>query len=149
MANSPLAIANYSVTPDWFFTPYWLYLCSLGFILLQLYLGGLGWHILVQRLTQFNSTRNNLKVWCATNQSRRIPGGIWYIANRAIMYDHSNQGGIKRAISAASGLELIFILISGALIALISLPFWVIPSESIFNAYTWLFLILILPRNRF
>jgi hypothetical protein len=137
-----LAYSNQELllTLEWRLAPLWLLPMSF-FIALKLVLGGWGWHLLVRQSTQFNIPRHNIKVWWASNLSRRIPGGIWYIASRAGMYDEHAVS--KRAISATSVLELVFIVTSGAIVALTTSPFWVISRESTLTTYSWLLLILI------
>ena len=137
-----LAYTNQELLLDlqWQLAPWWL-LPTFSFITLKLLLGGWGWHLLVRQTTQFNHPRHNVKVWWLSNLSRRIPGGIWYIASRAGMYE--TQAISKRAISATSVLELVFIVTSGAMVVLATSPFWVIARESTLTTYSWLLLILI------
>lgn len=125
---------------DWQFAPVWL-LPTAVVIGLKLLLGGFGWHLLVYKTTGLNAPRYNLKVWWAANMARRIPGGIWYIASRAAMYD--DYAVNKRTISAASVLELVVILTSGAITVIITSPFWVITREKILQSYDWALLLLI------
>lgn len=125
---------------EWEWSPIWL-LPTAVIMFIKLLLGGLGWHFLLLKGARLNEPRYNVKVWWAANMARRIPGGIWYIASRATMYDRF--GIHKRTISALSVLELIIILTSGGITLLISSPLWVITREELLGSYDWLLFSLI------
>lgn len=125
---------------EWQFSPIWL-IPTIFIMTLTNALGAVGWHILVYKTTHINALRHNLKVWWSSNLTRRLPGGIWYIASRTAMYDTHQVS--KRSISATSVLELVVILTSGAMVVLITSPFWVITRENNLLEYDWLLWLLI------
>ncbi len=92
------------------------------FLLVLLFLlSGSIWHWIVNRLTGFDNLLNNLQFWAYANLSKRLPTPIWYMGNRAILYE---KWGIRKLkILLASSLELVLIIVSGTIILLLSLPF--------------------------
>ena len=99
----------------------WLFFC------IDLLIALWGWHTIVAKFTQFSNFRQSSKIVLHANLARRIPGTIWYIASRAVLYE--THGIKKRIISMLGGLELILFVSSGIIISLLSLPFWEIPIE--------------------
>ena len=87
---------------------------SLLFYSLNLAVVVYGWGQLVDQLGgQPLTYRQHLRVYAATNLSRRLPGSFWYIAGRAVQY---NQLAIPAKItSLASILEYVFLAISASL----------------------------------
>jgi hypothetical protein len=62
-------------------------------------------------------------VYCYANLARRIPGPFWYVVGRAYLYRREGVGLVP--VSAASGLELVLIVLSGLVsYALLSLGRW-------------------------
>lgn len=100
------------------------------------------WHLLVVRLANYNNLYLTVKIILSANLARRIPGMVWYIASRAVLYEE--VGVSKTKISLLSGLELAFFLISGVVTTLITLPFWT-ETQNIFNEFSqiWLFLVIL------
>lgn len=80
------------------------------------------WHLLIKQIANYNDWWVSTKIVLYANLARRIPGTVWYIASRALMYE--KVGISKTSTSLLSALEMILFLISGSLVALISLPFW-------------------------
>lgn len=84
-----------------------------------------GWHTLVKKLTTLDSFRINTKINLYSNLARRIPGGIWYVASRAALYE---QNGVsKRKTALLSALEITFFISSGVVVSLFSLALWELP----------------------
>lgn len=127
---------------EWHIQPPWLLLATV-MVLISMFLGGWAWHLVAKRMAGVGNGRLNLKIWWYSNLAKRIPGVVWYIASRAILYE---QAGIsKRTISLLSGLELTLIFISGILTTLLTLPFWVLPAEITQSlSRAWFLLILLL-----
>ncbi|MEM9775018.1 MAG: hypothetical protein AAF902_10585 [Chloroflexota bacterium] len=97
---------------------------AIGFLILvvDMLVGALCWHSIVSKMTGFDQIQQNIKIWLFSNLARRIPTPIWYIASRSIMYKKINVS--ERATSLASGLEFVLILCAGAILSLVTLPFW-------------------------
>ncbi|MBE7532910.1 MAG: hypothetical protein HND44_10840 [Chloroflexi bacterium] len=131
------------ITYHWQVRPHWL-LYAFIFMSFDLLLGAYAWHLLMTRLGPYNNRRHNFKFWLYANLARRLPGPVWHIASRAVLYEE--KGISKTVTSMTSGLELAIILVSGAVTFFLVLPFWVIPDSvrSQLNQ-SWLLLIILLP----
>jgi uncharacterized membrane protein YbhN (UPF0104 family) len=81
-----------------------------------------GWAQLVNQLCdQHISYRDHLRVYAATNLSKRLPGSFWYIAGRAVQY---NRLAISAGMtSLASILEYILFGLSSITVSLVLFPF--------------------------
>lgn len=109
---------------NWQFRPLyivWTIVC----VIATFGLTALTWHVLVARFLPQTTLRINVKHWAYANFARRLPGPLFYIASRAALYEQ--QGIAKTQISLISALELVLILVSGALLSLLTAPFWVLP----------------------
>lgn len=118
-----VVIANWDTLKNyhWQLQPIWL-LYALLFMMVDLFLGAWGWHLLTARLANYDNHRKNIKIWWYANLGRRMPGTVWYIAGRAALYE---QVGVRKlTVAVLSGLELALILLSGIVVTLFSLPFW-------------------------
>jgi hypothetical protein len=131
-------------TFDWRIRPSWIAYGTAALVL-DLFLGAVGWHWLVARLTEQRRFRTNLKFWCYANLARRIPGPIWYIGSRAVLYE--TAGLPKATTSLLSALELVMILVSGIALFLLTLPFWVLPAAVRQQLHSSWFLLLIVPAS--
>lgn len=105
----------------WQFRPLYL-LLTLLCVFATFALTALTWHAIVVRFLPQTTLRLNVKYWAYSNFARRIPGTLWYIASRAALYER--HGVSKAAVALLSGLELALILVSGAIVSLATLPFW-------------------------
>ncbi len=110
-------LANYA----WEIRPEWLLYGIIAFFV-DFFLVIWIWHLLVARLANYNNLHRTVKIYLQANLSRRIPGMVWYIASRALLYQ--GAGVSKTQISLLSGLELAFFMISGFVTTLLTLPFW-------------------------
>lgn len=111
---------------EWRLSPIWLGYAVLAFIvdfLVSLW----AWHALVSQLTGFRNFFRSTKIVLASNLARRMPGGIWYIASRAVLYEE--EGIRKRRTSIVSALEMAFFFISSIVTVLAMLPFWSLPER--------------------
>jgi len=73
-----------------------------------------GWHLIMSHLHGQDTFLTNLKIYVYTLAARRIPGTLWYIAGRAILYERC--GVPKRVTSLASGVEVILSVVSGLIV---------------------------------
>lgn len=74
----------------------------------------LGWHLVMRHLGGPDDFILNLKIYVYTLAGRRLPGTLWYIAGRAVLY--KRLGVSRRASSLASGIEVILSIVSGSII---------------------------------
>ncbi|MEZ4510984.1 MAG: hypothetical protein R3C62_03840 [Chloroflexota bacterium] len=131
-------------TYEWHIQPYWLLIATLV-MFGSMFLGGWAWHLVAKRMAGVENGRLNLKIWWYANLAKRIPGVVWYIASRAILYE---QAGVsKRTTSLLSGLELALIFVSGIITTLLTLPFWILPTEITENLGRAWFLLILLPLS--
>lgn len=108
-------------TYPWQIRPDWLLYAMIAFFV-DFFLVIWIWHLLVARLAQYDNLYRTVKIYLHANLSRRIPGMVWYIASRAVLYQ--DVGVSKTQISLLSGLELAFFMISGFVTTLLTVPFW-------------------------
>jgi hypothetical protein len=131
---------------EWELRPEWL-AYSLIFFLLDLLLSLWVWHLLVSRLANYSNLRQSSRIVLRSNLARRVPGAVWYIANRAVLYQE--VGVSKTAVSLLSALELAFFIISGILTTLLTLPFWILPGDILSEISAAWWLLLLLPAGAF
>lgn len=129
-------------TYEWQIRPVWIGY-GLIFLAIDLFLGALAWHLLVIRFTDHKSLRYNVKFWSYANLARRIPGTIWYISSRAVLYER--RGIRKTTTIVLSGLEMALILVSGIVMFIIILPFWALPDHIMDGLMDLWFLFILLP----
>lgn len=129
---------------DWQFRPAYL-VWTIVCVIATFALTALTWHAIVARFLPQTTLRMNVKHWAYANFARRLPGPVWYIASRAALYEQ--HGIAKTQISLLSGLELVLILVSGAILSLLTAPFWVLPEVGpAQQGRIWL-LLLLLPLS--
>lgn len=123
-----IIIANWDllVAYDWEIKPSWL-VYAVVFFFVDFFVSLWAWHLLVVNLTGFDNLRRTAKIVLTSNLARRIPGSVWYITGRALLY--GEQGVSKRSISLLSGLEMIFFMISAVVTFVMAVPFWVLPGR--------------------
>ncbi len=80
---------------------------------LSLALQGIVWIRTVARLTGLSWGWWDIEVYSVTHLMRRLPGGPWYMAGRAVMYGDRGRGGAEAL--AVSLLEWAGLLIAGAI----------------------------------
>lgn len=113
-------------TFDWQLHPEWGF-GILFFFLLDLLIVTWAWHLVISKLANFHNLRLSAKICWSSNLARRIPGPVWYIAGRALLYE--KHGVNKKTTTLLSGLELGFLLVSGLVTTLLTLPFWILPTD--------------------
>ena len=80
----------------------------------------LGWISIISAFISNISTGTHLKFYLATMAARRLPGTIWYISGRAILY---KTLGISQLVTAsASGIEIVISFLANCILAIIILP---------------------------
>jgi uncharacterized membrane protein YbhN (UPF0104 family) len=62
----------------------------------------------------------HIRVYCITNLARRLPGILWFVVGRVILYDQEKAS--KTAISVASALELVLMGLSCLMIGILAWP---------------------------
>lgn len=74
----------------------------------------------------------HISIYLVTLMTRRIPGTVWYIGGRVVLYKQLGVSGIKTA--TGTGIELIVSFVANCMLAMIFLPFglglsnfWYIP----------------------
>lgn len=113
---------------QWQFNPIWLLYTILLFII-DLFIALYAWHNLVAHLANYTNLRNNFLFSLRSNLAKRIPGSVWVIASRAVLYQE--VGVSKTTTALLSGLEIVFFIVSGLITALLTLPFWTITHSAI------------------
>lgn len=73
-----------------------------------------GWHSILLWMNPRHTFWTNAKIYFAAQAGRRLPGTIWYIAGRVLLY--RRLGTSARIVTLASGLEILFGIISGIFI---------------------------------
>lgn len=87
-----------------------------GFLLygISLSMQALTWSMMIARVAQIAGGWRDIEIYAHTHLMRRLPGGIWYLAGRAIVY---GELGVERAVTlAASGLEWLLLLLAAGLV---------------------------------
>ncbi|MGD9376359.1 MAG: hypothetical protein PVJ23_11300, partial [Anaerolineae bacterium] len=64
--------------------------------------------------------REHIRVYCVSNLARRLPGVLWYVVGRFILYDQEKAS--KTAISVASALELVLLGLSCLVVGILAWP---------------------------
>lgn len=86
---------------------------------LALALAALTWYLIMRRLSGIVDIRIHLRVYCVTNLARRLPGVLWHVVGRAVLYE---RAGLSKTVTLlASGVEQVLIVLSGILVYLASL----------------------------
>ncbi|MBL7200623.1 MAG: hypothetical protein ISS56_10765 [Anaerolineae bacterium] len=73
-----------------------------------------GWHLVMRHLGGERRFAVNAKIYVSTLAARRLPGTLWYIAGRAVLY--RRLGTPVRLCSIASGIEVILSIVSGLMV---------------------------------
>jgi uncharacterized membrane protein YbhN (UPF0104 family) len=74
------------------------------------------WVAILRKLGGRTGILNHFRIYCLANAARRLPGTLWYVGGRAVLY---KQSGIPaKMVVVASGVEVVVIWCSGLLVAL-------------------------------
>lgn len=100
--------------------------------LVALALAVLNWAVIMHAFESSISFWMHAKIYLVSMVSRRLPGTIWYVGGRMVLYERLGVPSIKTA--SASGIEFIISFVADALLAAIFIPlgldlpnFWLIP----------------------
>jgi len=81
----------------------------------------IAWNRIMARLGGMASFRRNARLYCVSNLSKRLPGVVWYLAGRALLY--REEGVSASATLAGSALELAMMAATGPVVYFGVLPF--------------------------
>jgi hypothetical protein len=104
---------------EWQFRPV-PFIASFLVYSLALGLAILAWGKMMTALGAQIPWRTHIRVYSITNLARRLPGMLWYVAGRLVLYEENDAS--KVAISVASALELVLIALSGLVIGVALWP---------------------------
>lgn len=93
----------------------------------SLVIQALVWSMMIARLAQIARGWRDIEIYVYTHLMRHLPGGIWYLAGRTMVY--GELGVRSTATLAASGLEWLLLLSAAALVwsftrLLTATPWW-------------------------
>jgi glycosyltransferase 2 family protein len=74
------------------------------------------WVAILQKLGGRTDIMNHFRIFCLANAARRLPGTLWYVGSRALLYKQANVPA--KTVVIASGIEVVVIWCSGILAAL-------------------------------
>ncbi len=83
-------------------------------------LAALAWGLIMNQIAGESSWIGHLRIYYVTNLTKRLPGVLWYVLGRTVMYDQ--VGVSKTLVSVGSGLEFILLIVSGIMVSLLSWP---------------------------
>jgi len=90
----------------------YLTVCGRGFLLypISLSVQALTWGMMIARLGRVAGGWRDVEIYAYTHLMRRLPGALWYLAGRAVIY---RERGIGPGVTlAASGLEWLLLLVA-------------------------------------
>lgn len=87
---------------------------------LALALAILGWGGILRALGSSGSWGEHVRVYCVSNLARRLPGVLWYVVGRVVLYDPAKTS--QGAISFGSALELVLTALAGLLVSAAAWP---------------------------
>lgn len=100
--------------------------------LTTLVLASVIWTLIMQTMDASLAWWRHICIYFVTLMTRRLPGTIWYIGGRVVLYKKLGVSGIKTA--TGSGIELIISFVANSMLAMFFLPFglglsnyWYIP----------------------
>jgi glycosyltransferase 2 family protein len=99
---------------------YWRLLLALPFYLGTIVASVIGWSFIMRSFAQPVALGTHLRIYCATLAARRLPGTIWYVGGRVILYRQLGISGL--VVSLASTVELVVTTIAGITVGLFFLP---------------------------
>ena len=91
-------------------------------LLFTRYLDVLGWHRIVIHLGGSCTFRESARIWLYSNLARYLPGSLWHAAGRVVL---CRDAGIPAVIASLGvALEFAFLLLSHALVIVVTWPWW-------------------------
>lgn len=106
------------------------YLVQADYLRLSSALGGyiaslvavlIGWSAIMRSFAGPLNWWTHAQIYCATLAARRLPGTLWYIGGRLVLYKRLCIS--RTLVSLASGVELVVSIVTGGLVGLVLLPF--------------------------
>jgi len=104
----------------------------IGVYLVALFLAVSNWAVIMRAFDKSISFWMHAKIYLVSMVSRRLPGTIWYVGGRMVLYEKMEVPSIKTA--SASGVEFIISFVADALLATVFIPLgldlskkWLIP----------------------
>ena len=88
--------------------------------LIALFLAVLNWVVVMHAFEGGISAWTHAKIYLVSMVSRRLPGTIWYVGGRMVLYKQLGVPSIKTA--SASGIEFIISFVADALLAAVFIP---------------------------
>ncbi len=108
------------------------YIIVVAIYLLALFLAVLNWAVIMHAFESSISLWMHAKIYLVSMVSRRLPGTIWYVGGRMVLYKKLGVPSLKTA--SASGIEFIISFVADALLAAFFIPLglnltkiWLIP----------------------
>jgi hypothetical protein len=87
---------------------------------LDLALAIIGWGWIMGKLSNVWNWPQHFRIYCITAVTRRLPGTLWYMLGRVVMYERL---AVTRSIVAiAGGVEFAAIILAGLIVVLITWP---------------------------
>jgi hypothetical protein len=108
----------------------------------------LGWHLVMRHLGGQERLLLNLKAYVYTLAARRLPGALWYVAGRVVLYRRLGVPG--RVSVLACGIEVVLSVVSGLMVGAPALLFQMgtsLASTVIFVLVELIGLCLLYPKN--
>jgi len=100
--------------------------------LIALFLAVLNWAVIMRAFEKKISFWMHAKIYLVSMVSRRLPGTIWYVGGRMVLYKQLGVHSVKTA--SASGIEFVVSFVADCLLAAIFIPLglnlsktWLIP----------------------
>ena len=75
------------------------------------------WHYLLRAMGINKSFSTNLNIYSLSSLPRHIPGLVWYVSSRSLRYQDIGISGSR--IVVATGLETIFLTLTGCIVSLV------------------------------
>jgi hypothetical protein len=80
----------------------------------------IGWGLIVGTLGEVWDWPQHFRIYCITSVTRRLPGTMWYMLGRIVMYERLR---VARSVTAiAGGVEFAATILGGLLVAIITWP---------------------------
>jgi len=91
-------------------------LAVVGWYTIDLMIYFVVWVAILQKLGGRTGILTHFRIFCLANASRRLPGTLWYVGGRALLYKQSDIPA--KTVVIASGIEAVVIWCSGIVAAL-------------------------------
>lgn len=97
----------------------WLAAAAVGYVL-SIVAAILGWTLIMRPFAPQVSLAQHGRIYAVTLVARRLPGTLWYVGGRLILY--GDLGISKTFVAIASAVEIVIFVVSGALLGAGFLP---------------------------